>query len=187
MPTAHIVGNSLGGQLALRLASRGRARSVVVLAPAGGWEPKTGPPPEIFEDFERSYAQMKAGYSSLASLVSTPEGRRLATRRFTVNYEHLPADLVLHLLEGVALCEGERLVEYGRRADWGVATQQVSCPTRIVWGRADSILPYPQSALRLQREMPHADWVELDDVGHCPQLDVPLVAAELITNFAGSL
>ncbi len=36
---AHIVGNSLGGYLALALASRGRARSVVALAPAGGWAP----------------------------------------------------------------------------------------------------------------------------------------------------
>ena len=35
--TAHIVGNSLGGYLALQLAARGRARTVVALAPAGGW------------------------------------------------------------------------------------------------------------------------------------------------------
>ena len=34
---AHIVGNSLGGYVALRLAARGRARSVVALSPAGGW------------------------------------------------------------------------------------------------------------------------------------------------------
>src|SRR5436305_1961664 len=35
--TAHIVGNSLGGYLAFHLAARGRADSVVALAPAGGW------------------------------------------------------------------------------------------------------------------------------------------------------
>src|SRR3954447_24009824 len=35
--TAHVVGNSLGGHVALQLAARGRARSVVALAPAGGW------------------------------------------------------------------------------------------------------------------------------------------------------
>jgi len=27
----------------------------------------------------------------------------------------------------------------------------------------------------------HADWIELDGVGHCPQLDVPLETAQLIT------
>src|SRR5881628_3218171 len=35
--TAHLVGNSLGGYVAFQLAARGRARSVVALAPAGGW------------------------------------------------------------------------------------------------------------------------------------------------------
>jgi pimeloyl-ACP methyl ester carboxylesterase len=35
--TAHIVGSSLGGWLAFELAARGRARSVVAFAPAGGW------------------------------------------------------------------------------------------------------------------------------------------------------
>ncbi|HWH15725.1 MAG TPA: alpha/beta fold hydrolase, partial [Miltoncostaeaceae bacterium] len=42
MPRAHLVGNSLGGWLALALAARGRALSVVALAPAGGWEPGDG-------------------------------------------------------------------------------------------------------------------------------------------------
>jgi pimeloyl-ACP methyl ester carboxylesterase len=35
--TAHIVGNSLGGYIALHLAARGRAETVVALATAGGW------------------------------------------------------------------------------------------------------------------------------------------------------
>ena len=38
-PRAHLVGNSLGGWLALELARRGRAESVCALAPAGLWDP----------------------------------------------------------------------------------------------------------------------------------------------------
>ena len=34
---AHLAGSSLGGYVALQLAMRGRADSVVALAPAGGW------------------------------------------------------------------------------------------------------------------------------------------------------
>lgn len=37
---AHLVGNSLGGWLALELAVRGRALSTTALAPAGGWTPR---------------------------------------------------------------------------------------------------------------------------------------------------
>ena len=46
----------------------------------------------------------------------------------------------------------------------------------------DRLLPWPAAAARLRAELlPQADWVLLDGVGHCPQLDVPLETAELIT------
>jgi pimeloyl-ACP methyl ester carboxylesterase len=54
---------------------------------------------------------------------------------------------------------------------------------RIVWGTEDRILPYPRAAERWRQELPQADWVELDGVGHCIQLDVPLETAELIVGF----
>ena len=55
---------------------------------------------------------------------------------------------------------------------------------RIVWGTGDRLLPWPSAAVRFRHEwLPHADWVELDGVGHCPQLDVPLEAAQLILGF----
>lgn len=48
---AHLVGNSLGGWLALELAARGRARSVVCLSPALGWS--KGPHVDaVFRGFE---------------------------------------------------------------------------------------------------------------------------------------
>ena len=48
--TAHIVGNSMGGAIALELAKRGRARSVVAISPGGGWE-LGGPEPERIARF----------------------------------------------------------------------------------------------------------------------------------------
>jgi pimeloyl-ACP methyl ester carboxylesterase len=37
MGRAHIVGNSLGGWIAMELARRGRARSAIAISPGGGW------------------------------------------------------------------------------------------------------------------------------------------------------
>ncbi len=54
-----------------------------------------------------------------------------------------------------------------------------------MWGTADALLPWPSAAARYRRDLPHADWVELDGVGHCPQLDVPLETAQLILGFTG--
>jgi pimeloyl-ACP methyl ester carboxylesterase len=44
-------------------------------------------------------------------------------------------------------------------------------------GRASSV---PSAGARSRDLLPHADWVELDRVGHCPQLDVPLETVELV-------
>jgi pimeloyl-ACP methyl ester carboxylesterase len=62
--------------------------------------------------------------------------------------------------------------------------ERIACPVRIVWGTDDKLLPCPSSAARFRDAwLPHADWVELQGVGHCPQLDVPLEAAQLIVGF----
>ena len=53
--TAHLVGNSLGGYVALQLAARGRADSVVALAPAGGWAVGD----ESFTEMLRSFVRMQ--------------------------------------------------------------------------------------------------------------------------------
>jgi pimeloyl-ACP methyl ester carboxylesterase len=57
---------------------------------------------------------------------------------------------------------------------------------RVVWGTADRLLPWPAAAARYRNWLPHADWVELEDVGHAPQLDVPLEAAQLILGFTAA-
>ena len=51
-------------------------------------------------------------------------------------------------------------------------------------GSDDRLLPWPSAATRYRREwLPNADWVVLDGVGHCPQLDVPTETAQLILDF----
>ena len=70
------------------------------------------------------------------------------------------------------------------RTDWTLDAERIACPVRIVWGTEDRLLPWPSAAERYRRDwLPHADWVVLDDVGHSPQLDVPLETAELILGF----
>jgi pimeloyl-ACP methyl ester carboxylesterase len=183
---AHLVGNSLGGFLALKLAARGRASSVVALAPAGGW---TGMDASVHQMLE-SFVEMRGLLAMLApyadAIAATPDGRRRATQLITVNYEHIPPALIAHLICGVAGCtDVARFVEHARRARWDVETGRIDCPVRIVWGTEDRLLPWPASAARYRESLPRADWVVLDGVGHCPQLDVPLETAELILGVSG--
>jgi pimeloyl-ACP methyl ester carboxylesterase len=175
--TAHVAGNSLGGYVALQLAARGRARSVVAFAPAGGHR-------EVLELQTGMREQARAAAPHALALLATDAGRRRATELLTVNYSHIPVDLLAHELLGVAGCTGaEAMIEHARRDGWPLDAEHVTCPVRIVWGTADRLLPWPAAAERFRRELPQADWVELDGVGHCPQLDVPLETAELILGF----
>src|SRR5581483_8279873 len=183
--TAHIVGNSMGGYLALRLAERGRARTVVALAPAGGWAPED----ESFRDTLDFFTQTKALLESTApfadQIAATPEGRRQATIMIAENHEHLSPPLVAHLIVGAARCEAtEPLIEYALEHGWKLQPELVRCPVRIVWGTQDRLLKWPTAAARYRHELPAADWVELEGVGHCPQIAAPTETADLILGFA---
>jgi pimeloyl-ACP methyl ester carboxylesterase len=185
--TADIVGNSLGGYVALQLAARGRARSVVALAPAGGWAEGDASFHDVLDSFASLREMAEAAAPHAAAIAATPEGRRQATALIVADGAQLPADLVAHLIRGVAACTDlRRLVDYARRKGWPVDAPAIRCPVRVVWGTADRVLPWPSSAARFRHDwLPHADWVELDGVGHCPQLDVPLETAQLILGFTG--
>ena len=180
--TAHLAGNSAGGFLALELAARGRARSVVAFAPAGGWARDDDSWRELLAYQRELLAQAKVSAPHADAVLATPEGRRRATQDLVVRSEHLPTDLLRHLLLGVAACRGgPELIERGLRDGFALDAEGIACPVRIVWGAEDRLLPWPSAAARFRTEwLPHADWVELDGVGHAPQLDVPVEAAELI-------
>jgi pimeloyl-ACP methyl ester carboxylesterase len=183
--TAHLVGNSLGGYLALQLAARGRADTVVGFAPAGGWAPGD----ESYRQTLGLQATMVQLLKNVAphadAMLASPEGRRRATSLITTNFEHIPAELIAHQMLGVASCDaGLALIDAALREGWKIDAERITCPVRIVWGTDDALLPWPTAAARYRDEwLPHADWIVLDGVGHCPQLDVPLEAAELILGF----
>jgi pimeloyl-ACP methyl ester carboxylesterase len=180
---AFVVGNSLGGWVALQLAARGRARRVVALAPAGGWA-DGDPMVEERLDYFSTMRQLVQGAAPYADqIVSTLDGRRRATEYTTASFEHIPAELLAHQIRGAAGCDGaEALIARAREAGYPLDAERISCPLRIVWGTEDRLLPWPQAAVRYQALL-EAEWIELPGVGHCPQLDSPAETAELILRF----
>ncbi len=183
--TAHIVGNSLGGFLALQLAARGRARTVVALAPAGGWAVGDGSFNDALTYFTTMQELLRSAVPYADAILASPEGRRRATMFTSTNYEHIPAELLGHQMRGAASCEAVvPLIDYARREGWSLDAESITCPVRVVWGTDDRILPWPRAAARFRDDwLPAADWVELEGIGHCPQLDVPLETAQLILDF----
>jgi pimeloyl-ACP methyl ester carboxylesterase len=182
--TAHLVGNSLGGYLALQLASRGRADSVVALAPAGGWAEGDDSFETTLDYFATMQELLRTAVPHAGAIAATREGRRRATQDVAENYEHIPPELIVHMMLGAANCPAVHpLLDYAREHGWPLDPSLISCPVRVVWGTADRLLGWPSAAARYRASLPQADWVELDGVGHCPQLDVPLETAQLILGF----
>ena len=183
--TAHLVGNSLGGYLALRLAERGRATTVVALAPTGGWAPGDDSYRGTLAHFTTMRELLATAAPRAEEIVSSREGRRRATQHITTSFEHIPPELLAHQIRGAAGCEAVvPLVDRALREGWTLDPERIGCPVRIVWGTADKLLTWPAAAARYRDEwLPGAEWVELEGIGHCPQLDVPLETAELILGF----
>jgi pimeloyl-ACP methyl ester carboxylesterase len=180
--TAHLVGNSMGGYVTLRLAALGRARSVVALAPAGGWARDDDSLRPTLDRFVEWQGQMRQLAPHADAIVANSAGRRRISLAMTERCDHIPPELLAHQMLATATCPGlQTLSDAVLREGYSLDAEQISCPVRIVWGTADRLLPWPTTAARYANEwLPHADWVTLDDVGHCPQLDVPAQAAELI-------
>jgi pimeloyl-ACP methyl ester carboxylesterase len=171
----------MGGYLALLLAERGRAQSVVALAPGGGWAVGDDGYLEMLAFFEEMQGLVRNAAPHADAIMRSENGRRRASEYITTRFEHLPADLLAHQLTGAAGCDAAQpLIDRARRDGWHVDAERIACPLRIVWGTDDRVLPWPRAAERYRSTFPHADWVVLDGVGHSPQLDVPLETAELI-------
>jgi len=179
-----IAGNSLGGFVALRLAERGRARSVVALAPAGGWAQDDPAPAETLRYFRVMAKMVRDAAPRAEEIASTPEGRAAASVAYASNADHLSADLVAHLIRGAAACDSEPLVAFAEREGWRLDPERVTCPVRFVWGTDDKLLVLPGASVRFRTEFPQAEWIEIECGGHCPQLDHPVEAAELIAGFS---
>jgi len=187
--SAHLVGNSLGGYIALALAARGRAETVVAFAPAGGWKDGDDSYLETLARQARIIEALRVAAPHADALLSTNRGRRQATAYTTVKFEHIPNELLAHQMLGAAACvSGIPLIEHALRSGWILDAADITCPVRVVWGTEDRLLPWPSTAARFHDGwLPQADLVGLDGVGHCPQLDVPLQASELILGFTSQL
>lgn len=61
--------------------------------------------------------------------------------------------------------------------------ERIKCPVMVVWGNRD-VMALPSSTERIAERLPDARIEILDDVGHCPQVEVPERLTDLLVEFA---
>ena len=179
--TAHLVGSSLGGQIAIELGARGRARSVVALAPGGGWEDE-GAVKKVMAYFERTNKMGAFAAKHARGLVSRPKLRKLVLRDVVEHGERVPPSIAAALLTNAQECTMfEPMKEAVGGGSWrSDELSPISVPVRVVWGTKDRILPPDAATGHWRGALADAEWVELDGLGHLPHLEEPERIARLV-------
>jgi pimeloyl-ACP methyl ester carboxylesterase len=183
---AHIVGNSLGGALALELAKRGRARSVVALAPAGGWSEGDGEAPRLARFFARQLRLTRLSAPFVARVMKRPARRRLVLRDVMRHGELVaPADAVDLALSSLRCTVAAQAIQ-ASRADKGLSLHdldRIACPVLLASPQFDRILPVERHAPRFRREIPGVESRMLPGCGHVPMWDDTRLVVQTISEF----
>ncbi|GAA2615826.1 alpha/beta fold hydrolase [Paractinoplanes durhamensis] len=173
-------GSSLGGGVALELARRGQARSVVAFSPVG-----------FFGTAEAAWCRAvvtaaRAGGSALRPalprLFGTRAGRVALAGVFYGRPGALPPDECL--ADARALIAAPGFTAARRElGEWRLTDPITDVPLTIAWGDRDLVLPYRQAG-RARRLLPHARHVRLPGCGHLPFADDPQTCTRLLLEAA---
>jgi pimeloyl-ACP methyl ester carboxylesterase len=178
-----IVGNSMGGAIALELARREVTSRVVAISPAGFWT-----------DLERRFCQLSLGLlagmprplrPAVLRAAGTAVGRRLLFTQTFGRPARMPgpeAQAVLRDAWAAPSFPGALAAFDRYRFDpAGLDGSRVT----VAWGSRDLLLPFGLQAPRARRELRSARHVTLPGLGHVPFWDDPGMVARVILGVLG--
>jgi pimeloyl-ACP methyl ester carboxylesterase len=179
--TAHMVGNSLGGWIALELARRGRAQSVLALSPAGAWRSP--------RDLRRLLVLFRAGavlgrMNDIPDLAANKRVRRILLLLMAEHADRMTSAQVTTTFEDIAKCTALPEILDGARDNGPIKpVSDVGCRMRIAWGLKDRMLPFMRYGAPMLAAVPEVEFKLLPGVGHVPMIDDPDLIANAILDF----
>ena len=167
---ATLVGNSFGGQIAILYAlSSPESVAKLVLVNSGGFQRFT---PE-----ETAFTESRFNEAGLAAL--TPE---INTLLFSVVFAQPSAASAAYLERQNAKLTRQDYPAYAYAIASNIRLSlstylldrlpEVACPTLLVWGEKDLVLPLPQARLAVSL-LAHGEIAIIPACGHAPQLECP--------------
>lgn len=176
----HIVGNSLGGWVALELARRGRAQSVILFSPAGAWRSQrrvtavatgirlsVGTLALFAAHADAIAARGWLRWLLLSSQVAHPD--RVPPEELAATIRACAdAPVVAPLLRVLPQCHLDPL------------PAERPYPVRVVWAQPDRVIPFRHFGAPMLERVPGAELIHQPGVGHVPMSDEPATIARLI-------
>jgi pimeloyl-ACP methyl ester carboxylesterase len=185
-----VVGNSLGGVTALRLAEREELplAGVVPVAPAGLQMPRW------FDVIERD--PLVRRLLGLPLPIAPPVLRATVGEIYRQLVFARPRSAEAAVVAAFAAHHASRarvaaLLASGRRLLPELSTspfrfERVRCPVLLIWGTRDRMVPHTGAQILLEA-LPHTHVELLEGVGHCPQLEATARLLELLLPFPAAV
>jgi pimeloyl-ACP methyl ester carboxylesterase len=167
---AHVVGNSLGGWVALEIARRGRARAVAPISPAGFGLPRERAWSKRRLHVERAFA--KAQRERAVPLVRNPVTRTPMFAGMVARPWLIPPDEAVGMYQNLGSCPGFAATLIALHENTFSAGHEITAPVTIMWGTRD-YLHLPRQGPRALRMLPDARLIRLKGAGHVPTYDAP--------------
>jgi pimeloyl-ACP methyl ester carboxylesterase len=181
-----VVGNSMGGFIAAEVAIQfpPRVSRLVLVSAAGISSIETARAPILTLG---RIAQALATYSAARhrSLAARPLSRDLTLALVARHPRRLRADLAYEgFFKGVGKPGFQQALRASLNYDFRERLPDVRCPTLIVWGENDSIIPV-RDAHEYERLIPDSRKVVMRDTGHIAMAERPTAFNDLLMGFLG--
>lgn len=178
----HLVGNSMGGGIAIELGRRGVAASVVAFSPVGFWKA-----PGL--RWTQSLITTMRGATQLAGpvlerVVATPAGRAALLSPFFGQPSRVPADVARADMASLAASPAYRAARRDFAGYRLAATDDPGAlrdiPVTIAWGTRDVVLTHRTQSARARDVLPFARHLDVPRAGHLPFHDEPEACARIV-------
>jgi pimeloyl-ACP methyl ester carboxylesterase len=173
----HVLGNSLGARLALELAVRGRARSVVAISPSG----LNLPPERLYQGAVMGTARLilRGLRPVIGTAARFEHGRMLLLTGLRSAPWRAGEEEARALRGGFADSRGFwRLLWWALLVDIPTGLEQIDCPVLLAQGTADLIAS--GQTPRYLAYVPGSRFRPLVGAGHAPQTDTPGAIVRLV-------
>ncbi len=167
----HLLGNSLGGHVALIyiLKHPEKVKSLTLTGSSGLFENAMGDSYPKRGDYE--YIKNKTAQTFYDPAMATPE---LVDEVFEITRNRIKVIKIIALAKSAI------------RHNLGEELNQIKQPTLLIWGKNDIVTP-PFVAEEFKKLIPNSQLQFIDKCGHAPMMEVPNEFNVILENFLASL
>lgn len=176
LEAGHVVGNSLGGAVAIEVAKQDAVAGAIAVSPLGFWTEREAAGP--LRSLAIGGAVARAVASRPGVITRTGLGRTLAFGQLVARPRDMSESTARSALLGMATAPGFAATRRAVRR-YRLEGPEPRVPVTIAWAAKDRMTP-PHQTDRARELLPHANFVTLPDCGHAAMVDDPELVARVI-------